>query len=258
MLVSIRISDNSTVFAKHAKKDDAPFVCPDCKALVVLRQGLLTVPHFAHQIERVCESSSGETELHRRVKAELFECLIRQPNVTEVTLERRFGTVRADVFALVKRVPVAIEVQVSNLSQEAIAFRTTEYHKRGIFVLWLLPWTKELDDYRYSPRAFERWLHATYFGRLYFWRTGLEVIPYQFRDKHHHVARVTWKDRRGRTNRAGGYQRVSKRFKIAVRGKPLHLVDDFGPATREPWQSYELQVPRANLYLDKRRNFELD
>jgi competence protein CoiA len=56
-------------------------------------------------------------------------------------LERSFVWGRPDVFAEIKGVPVAIEVQISSLSVDTIMRRTIEYGRSGIYVLWLLLWT---------------------------------------------------------------------------------------------------------------------
>lgn len=256
MLTAIRASDNSLVRATHQTKAHGPFLCPDCGAEVSLNRGTITVPHFSHRGIRVCRNSAGETSAHRKTKLAIYEALLAHPEVSGVELERPFGTVRADVFALIRGLPVAIEVQISTLSPEAIAYRTAEYARKGIYVLWLLEWTGALEAYRYSPRRFERWLHAAYFGRVYYWQSGFTVIPYQFRDKHTHVERRVWKDSRGRTHRAGGYDRTSKRFKIAVRGRSLDIVRDFVGTDRAPWRSETVVVPEAKILLDTRREFE--
>ncbi len=256
MLTAIRASDNSLVRAAHQTKAHGPFLCPDCRAEVSLNRGTITVPHFSHRGVRGCRNAAGETSAHRKSKLAIYEALLAHPEVSGVELERPFGTVRADVFTLIRGLPVAIEVQISTLSPEAIAYRTAEYARKGIYVLWLLQWTGALEAYRYSPRRFERWLHAAYFGRVYYWESGLTVIPYQFRDKHTHVPRQVWKDSRGRTHRAGGYDHTSKRFKIAVRGRTLDIVRDFVGVDRAPWRSKTIAVPEAKVYLDTKRGFD--
>lgn len=69
---------------------------------------------------------------------EIFEALRTAPSVAEAALEKSMGTVRPDVCAMIKGVPVAIEVQMSSLSIETIMTRTIDYHQRGLYVLWLL------------------------------------------------------------------------------------------------------------------------
>ena len=248
MLSAVRKSDNSTVFAKHESRGNGPFRCPDCHKEVVLHQGSRTSPHFSHRGIQPCRFTFGETEGHRSAKLAIYEGLRSYPGVTRVEMEHPFGTVRADVFAMIRGVPVAIEVQVSNLSPEELSYRTTEYTKKGIYVLWLLPWVAKLESHRYSPKLWERWLHAAYFGRVYYWYSDLTIVPYQFRDQHVHVERQTWKDSRGRTHRAGGYRKTSRRFKHAIAEMPVHLVKDFRITHRDPWHWANGYIPSAALF----------
>jgi hypothetical protein len=55
-----------------------------------------------------------------------------------------------------------------------------EYARKGIYVLWLLQWTPTLNARRYTPRLWEKWIHAAYFGRMYYWIEGLTVASYHF------------------------------------------------------------------------------
>jgi competence protein CoiA len=58
----------------------------------------------------------GETEIHRRCKAEIYDTLLRAPHVKDVKLERYLNEIRPDISAYINGVPVAIEAQISNLS----------------------------------------------------------------------------------------------------------------------------------------------
>jgi len=51
--------------------------------------------------------------------------------------------------------------------------RTIQYAQKGIYVLWLLLWTPKLNAQRYSPKLWEKWIHAAYYGRVYYWIEGL-------------------------------------------------------------------------------------
>ncbi len=177
MLTAVRFDTKQQIIASHATKDMGTFLCPECREVVNFHSGRLVVPHFTHKSYLTCTNSPGETDLHRRAKKEIFESLLRSPRVSGAVLERPFGTVRADIFAVIRGQPVAVEVQVSTLSQDAISYRTSEYAKRGIYVLWILPWTEELDSYRYSPQRFERWLHAAYSVRHTPVRCGSHSSP---------------------------------------------------------------------------------
>jgi competence protein CoiA len=198
---------------------------------------------------------ASETEIHRRCKAELFQALLHTPSVTDVRLERDLKGVRADVSADIGGVPVAIEVQISTLSIEDVVRRTKAYTARGIHVLWLCQWTPALNDRFYSPEPWERWLHAAYFGRVYYWKGGTSVVPYHFAPAHLHVKKRAWHTPGGRMKRGGGYIRLSKRYKTAIRGDTLDLLTDFAARERDWWKSGDTEIPPAKLYCDTRPRF---
>jgi competence protein CoiA len=161
-------------------------------------------------------------------------------------MERNLGTVRPDVSAYIDGVPVAIEVQLSSLSLDKIRYRTAEYARKGIYVLWLPLYAPELNQELYRPRPWERWLHAAYFGRVYYWLEGLKVVPVHFRDYYTRV--------RGRTR---DYQKLSRR-KVPVDGAALSLTDDFRPAHREAWSGQYLSIPQSKLLMDTRARMKAE
>jgi competence protein CoiA len=165
-------------------------------------------------------------------------------------VERHLGGVRPDISAVIRGVRVAIEVQISALPLETVIHRTRIYGERGIALLWLSPWRPALDRDRYSPRAWERWFHAAYFGQVYYWKHGLTVIPYHFERYGIHVPRTVWRNKRGVRLTAGGFDRRSRRFRKAVAGQPLDLVQDLRPVDREAFCSGQLEVPRARLLVE--------
>jgi competence protein CoiA len=254
MLIAIRLKDKVRVQARDVDRNHGPFRCEGCGEPVAVRKGQFRVHHFAHQRPAACAYGSGETEEHRRCKTEIYECLLRQPAASHVSLELRLGAVRPDVFARINGIAVAIEVQLSTLSPETIAHRTMEYARLGISVLWLLQESPEMKTGRYSPRSFERWLHAAYFGRAYFWQHGLTVLPYRFANRRQYVQKYDWRDRSGRRQTGGGYERVSRRFKNLVAGRPMHIVRDFRKRKRPEWRRKNLTIPAALLFMDAGRS----
>jgi competence protein CoiA len=235
------------VDAESATKSDGPFICPDCGEEVLLRKSLVRICHFAHRNSSACSHSSHESEEHRRCKKAVYEALLRHPKAKKAALERSLKSVRPDVSAYINGVPVAIEVQLSALSLETIAHRTAEYAKKGIYVLWLAQWTPYLDGEKYSPRLWEKWVHAVYFGRVYYWVEGLTVIPYRFEPyyrKHGGVSRqlesrIPWEN--NLTIR-------SKRYKTAIRGKQLNIVENFSPNNRNKWEYGKIKMGPAKLF----------
>ncbi len=247
MLCAQRKSNRQSVFADSEARSSGPFLCPECEEEVVLRRGSVRLSHFAHKAVVSCIHGAGETDAHRRCKREIYEALLREPGVTKVALERSLKTCRPDVSAYIKNVPVAIEVQISTLSMETIIRRTEEYARRGIYVLWLLQWTPNLSRPRYSPRLWEKWIHASYFGRVYYWLEGLLVASYHFEPQFERKA--IWTHKKRLTMGRRDYARRSKRFRSPVRGRVFNLAREFVPKERQPWEANGFKVPRARLFM---------
>jgi competence protein CoiA len=187
----------------------------------------------------------------------IYDALLQAANVRKPGLERKLKTVRPDVRAYINNVPIAIEVQISALSLDTIIHRTIEYERHGVYLLWLPQWSPGLDDERYSPRVWERWVHAAYYGRVYYWLEGPWVLSYQFAPYNIYVEPTSWYGPGGEMKSAGGYERQSKRFRTPVRGKLLNLLTEFVPCDRDAWQSRDWMIPRAKLYMDRYPNLKL-
>jgi competence protein CoiA len=251
MLSAKRQSDGQTVTAYLESQSNGPFRCLECNEEVILKTGRTRVNHFAHANPIACKFAEGESEAHRRCKIEIYLALKKTAGVEYVTLERAFGEVRPDVSARIKGVPVAIEVQISSLSIETIMRRTIDYYRKGMYVLWLLQWTPKLDAKRYTPRHWERWIHAAYFGRVYYWVEGLTVVSYRFDPTFKSVPKKSWYSEDGEKITAGGYSQRLKRHRTAVREETLNLARDFGPKQRYWWERNGVKVPDAKLYMGR-------
>jgi competence protein CoiA len=256
MLSARRKSNGQTVTAYLESKRNGPFICLQCCEEVILKTGRLRVNHFAHSNPIACKYAEGESEAHRRCKMQIFEALQKAPGVHNAALERPLDTVRPDVSAYIRGVPVAIEVQISSLSLDTIMRRTIEYARKGIYVLWLLQWTPELDARRYTPTLWEKWIHAAYFGRVYYWIEGLTVVSYHFDPNFKLVPRKSWYSEDRKKMTSGGYSRKSKRYRTPVRGETLNLAADFVPRERYWWEGNGLKVPDAKLFMQRREHTE--
>jgi competence protein CoiA len=259
MLCAIRKSDGQTVNAYDERKENGPFRCLECGDPVMLKIGQNRINHFAHENPIARHYAENESDDHRSCKMQIFEALKRHPNVRDVAMERPFGTNRPDVSARINGVPVAIEIQISNLSLETIMQRTIEYHRKGIYVLWLLLWTPELNSPRYTPKLWEKWIHAAYFGRVYYWLEELKVAAYHFEPHTKLVPQKSWYSPAGKKMTGGGYTTKSKRYRTTTAGDTFNLATDFGPQTRYWWEGGGIKVPDARLYMERtRRTVEHD
>jgi len=251
MLCAKQKSTGEIVTSYLASKAHGPFVCPDCGDEVVLKAGRHAINHFAHVNPLACRYAENESEEHRRCKMEIFQALSQEPRAHSAMLERPLGTNRPDVSAYINGVLVAIEVQISSLSLETITRRTIEYARKGIYVLWLLQWTPNLNIPRYTPQLWEKWIHIAYFGRVYYWIEGLTVASYHFDPHFKSVPRKTWHSEDGDKMTGGGYSRRSKRHRTAIPGKTLNLATDFVPRNRDWWEGNGITVPDAKLFMEK-------
>lgn len=255
MLSATRINDNEKVYAWLEAKSNAPFSCPRCNDEVVLRKGVVRVHHFAHKPPVSCSYGKGESNEHRRCKFEIYERLVRESGVTGCEIEKNLNTVRPDIFCYIRQIPVAIEVQLSVLTLDQIIYRTIEYWKKGIYVLWLPIFSDKLISKRYSPRLWEKWLHTAYFGRVYYWHSKLNIVPIHFNDHLIHVEQRSWFEACGYENFGGGYDKLSKRFKTPSPGKPVNLIRDFRILERKPTLTNVYTIPESKLLLDTQKRW---
>lgn len=251
MLCGIRKSDGVKILARMSEKAEGPFACPACGLELTIRKGRIKVHHFAHKPPYNCSHGEGESEAHRKCKESIYLELAKVAHVEHLELEVNFGAVVADVFCYISGVPVAIEVQRSNLSIAQITARTQEYEKLGINVLWLALYSEKLGNENYSPKAWEKWCHAAYFGRVYYWLTELTVVPIHFAEARTYVEEKNWYNEYGEEQSTGGFYRTSKRFKTPVAGAHLNLSSDFKPSLKNEWRGGSVFIPRCRIYGSK-------
>src|SRR5665213_3197242 len=99
MLSAKRKSDGQIAYAHFESKRNAPFICLDCHEEVILKIGRRNANYFAHLNPIACKFAEGESDAHRCCKMEIYEALLREPDVTDAALERPLGSVRPDVSA---------------------------------------------------------------------------------------------------------------------------------------------------------------
>ena len=167
MLTSIQKNTNIKVCAEDVEKNDAPFQCPQCGCETIIKKGRVKTAHFAHKTPVFCEYGKGESEAHRQCKTNIYNKLKLIPEITECELEKNFGSVISDIFFIFNNFKIAIEVQISNLTMSKIIERTKKYDQLDIYVIWISPFNNKLKEEKYSPKQWEKWIHATYFGRIF-------------------------------------------------------------------------------------------
>lgn len=112
------------------------YCCPGCQGVVLLRQGQVMCPHFAHKSLQDCQFfSENESAQHLSLKSALYKSLVNHGE--RVWIEKvlpEMGQI-ADLFV---GDSLALEVQCSRLSQQRLRERTRAYHQAGYKVRWLL------------------------------------------------------------------------------------------------------------------------
>lgn len=255
MLCAIQELTNDKVLAIDSEKDQGPYLCPKCRLELVLRKGRIKVHHFAHKPPITCSYGRGESDAHRKAKLRIYEALKKHPDVAECDLEKNLGDVISDVYAVIKGIPTALEVQISALSMDEIIYRTETYYKKGIAVLWLPLFSEKLNGNKYSPRAWEKWLHATYFGRVYYWLTDLTVMPVHFGVYKLQIGEKYWHDQFGEEQWRSSYEQPSRKWKAPLVGAQANIVRDFIVQERHSWQGGKMSVPTCHLLTDLQQSW---
>jgi hypothetical protein len=184
MLTALR--DDVRVYASAAEKGH-DYLCPGCKALLILRKGKVRIHHFAHRPPVSCAWEIGETLAHLEAKLALKEALAPRCHRSELEwpVPSLAGDRRADVFVWdMSGGRIAFELQHTGIGIEEVERRTRAYMAAGLAVVWL-PFLRsrfralarrtapgEDGDWiveRYRPKPFERWLNAFNFGEVWYW-----------------------------------------------------------------------------------------
>jgi hypothetical protein len=122
--------------------------------------------------------SKSESFAHKVIKQLFYKKVLESnSNIIEASLEKYFGSRRADVyFKFASGEEVVIEIQNSPITSKEITARTKDYNSRGIYVLWVLYGggrcvgspkdPKNSKNLKISPA--EMRLHQLYGGRVYY------------------------------------------------------------------------------------------
>lgn len=238
-------------YAWTTERNEAPFFCKECLKEVILRKGRVRAHHFAHKSPVACQYGLGETEEHRKAKKGIFEGLKKNPNCSYCELEERVNSVIPDIYAIIKEIPVAVEVQRSNMTVQDVCDRTLAHYKNGLSVIWVIPSIDQLKTYREDNQDVSRvpkWLeclHALAYGRIYVWSgNGETVMPIHFDKFTRYIPSNEFYNSDGEYMEVGGYDKVLKDRKV-VTPAPQGFVDigtDFYSSQREyfPTKNYTL------------------
>ncbi len=241
------------------EKAEGPFSCPGCSGEVILKKGKIKEHHYAHKPPFDCLYGAKESEIHYRCKREIFQALSSHPNCSECEIEKPLDGARPDVYAVISSNKVAIEAQKTSISINDIERRSSYYKWLGINVLWLIPhnspkliWRDGQEEWVHRLKSWEKYLHAIYYGRVYYWNGGLSVLPCHFGNFQIWVKESEWYDEDDEYRQEGGYYSNARTLKkpIMYPGGPLNIAEDFAPKARSRFDSKNWSVPECNIWFD--------
>lgn len=178
MLYALDEITHLRVIADEADKQNK-YVCPICKEPVVLKQGSIVIPHYAHKVASNCDDTNDMSDWH-------IEWQNRFP---EETREVVIGNHRADVCYGND----VIEFQHSKMSASEFIQRTIYYTGQGKTLIWIFDFQDENDDER-----IEEYAHCKYAWK-YASKTFTYFNPKEWKDKvflmfqlDDYIHRVNW------------------------------------------------------------------
>ena len=128
--------DGNRTLADNADKGKE-YICPVCGKRVILKQGSINIPHFAHT------ANECEDRWHYDMSEWHFAMQNRFPaECREVVVKHNGATHRADILSG----NMVIEFQHSPISQEELLERNNFYQSAGYNIAWVFDLQEQYDD----------------------------------------------------------------------------------------------------------------
>lgn len=264
-LTAKREEDNTLVYANEATKEDGPFYCPATLEELIVRKCIEKRDHFAYKA-RQSAIGGKESNLHIDCKKEICNILKQKYPEGKWEEERTFKKdeskgyepVSPDISGRINGKGIIIEVQKSSLSIKRIIKRTQQYSLRGGHILWIVPLEEELGEKDFRPRLFERYLHAMYYGKVYYWCRGQGTIvtPVHYGTAERYIEESRWFESDGTERVEGGYFKPYLRVKKPMYGQSIDLTT-FIADTRKKFdhKNQKLSIPQCKIYKDNLRQW---
>lgn len=147
LILTAVTTDGELIIAAHyprthldIMKSNKTFYCIQCNEQVILKNGPIKIPHFAHKLNASCTQtfSEGESEDHLKGKLHLYEFLQRNSASVQLEAHIPFLLQRPDLYIESDYYPIAIEFQCSPISVALIQQRTVGYISKKIIPIWIL------------------------------------------------------------------------------------------------------------------------
>ncbi len=130
--------DKKLVAANQADKN-MTYYCPQCKKLLILRQGRHNLPHFAHMRTACLAFSEGETGEHLQGKKFLLAFFAKYYDHVELEAYLSELKQRPDLLVFRKaNKNLAVEFQCAPLTYDKLSERSTGYRQQGLAFFWFL------------------------------------------------------------------------------------------------------------------------
>ncbi|PHK49852.1 competence protein CoiA [Staphylococcus edaphicus] len=126
---------NQLVYAKHAVKE-ARYECPHCRSRLVLKKGLVKMPHFSHLGQSSHFCNKGESLEHYNLKYELATRL------SYIGYRVQIEPYIAECYQypdLIINGRIAIEIQLSKMTLAHIKKRSHGLLSSGYKLIWIVP-----------------------------------------------------------------------------------------------------------------------
>ncbi|MFJ7825188.1 competence protein CoiA [Psychrobacillus sp. NPDC096623] len=189
ILTAVTANGELIIAAQHPRtildkmKSTNTFFCIQCNEQVILKNGMIKTPHFAHTRNASCTQafSEGESEDHLNGKLHLYELL--QKYSPSVQLEAYLPSLlqRPDLYVKSEPYPFAIEFQCSPIPVTAIQQRTEGYISKKINPIWILR-TPKISDFEIGT------MQLSAFRQQFFYKTpnGHIILTYCPQSKYFH------------------------------------------------------------------------
>lgn len=183
MLVALN-EHGERITAKHYLDKDEEYYCPECGELLIFRNGIKRIPHFAH---RPNESScimkiGGESYIHNAMKIGMKDIIERDNNVTFSELEWKITGKNGDYvipdyyfkkydnYGITKR--CAVECVHKHDDLPHFLEKNKFYFENKIYPIWVFDVNRFKDDDKNIKDVIRisdilKEAHAYYFGKVW-------------------------------------------------------------------------------------------
>lgn len=274
----IKSVSGKKVHVDNVTKEDGPFFCDDCRTEAIRRQCSEKANHFAHKALKTSLINKGNTELHHKIRDELCDFLNKEAGeelwkvevpIPITTDTGKVITVIPDIAGRIKPDPtgerdkgmaIAIEIQKSPYTIKYLYERLMHYESKRIYVLYIIPILKKLDNgVNFRPRLFEKFLHQSAFGRVYYYDINDEpgtLSPMHFSTALGYVEYTEFYSPEGELQGFGGHFYGYRTLKKANWGKQVQA-NDLKPQKANTYVggNEKRKSPKRRMMIDKQKQW---